>query len=77
MLSLTTTQILWTQILWAGLKAQWGLRCTAKYQKQVPVLDQFIAGWTTVLERWRAARDMSCSRRDIRRFLGHLKQLLG
>ena len=42
LLSLTTTQGL---LLWAGLKVQWSLRCWAKYQKRMIVLDEFIAGW--------------------------------
>ena len=41
LLSLTTTHRL---ILWAGLKVQWNLRCRAKYQRQVPHLDEFMSG---------------------------------
>ena len=51
---------------------QWNLRCRAKYQKKAPVLDEFIAGWATVLRRWRSERDMSCARADLHRFLGIL-----
>ena len=69
LLSLTTTQGL---ILWAGVKVQWNLRCRAKYQKKAPVLDEFIAGWATVLRRWRAERDMSCAKADLHRFVGVL-----
>ena len=69
LLSLTTTQGL---ILWAGVKVQWNLRCRAKYQKKAPVLDEFIAGWATVLRRWRSERDMSCARSDLHRFVGIL-----
>ena len=66
LLSLTTTQGL---LLWAGLKVQWSLRCQAKYQKHMPVLDEFIAGWAGVLRRWRAEVNMSCSRLDLYTFV--------
>ena len=66
LLSLTSTQGL---ILWAGSKVQWGLRCRAKYQRVAPVLDEFIAGWAGLLRAWRAEKDMSCSRRDLCRFV--------
>ena len=59
-------------ILWAGVKVQWSLRRRAKYQKKAPVLDEFIAGWATVLRRWRAERDMSFARGDLHRFVGIL-----
>ena len=48
------------------------LRCRAKYQKKAPVLDEFIAGWATLLPRWRAERDMFCARVDLHRFVGIL-----
>ena len=41
-LSFTTTQGL---VLWAGLQAQWLLRCDAKYQRQEATLDKFVARW--------------------------------
>ena len=69
LLSLTMTQGL---ILWAGVKVQWNLRCRAKYQKQAPVFNELIAGWATVLRRWRSERDMSCARSDLHRFVGIL-----
>ena len=46
LLSLTTTHGL---LLLAGLKVKWSLRCRAKYQKQMPALGEFIAGWAGVL----------------------------
>ena len=66
LLSLTTTQGL---LLWAGLKVKWSLRCRAQYQKHMPVLDEFIAGWAGVLRRWRAEVNMSCSRLDLYTFV--------
>ena len=62
LLSLTSTQGL---LLWAGLKAQWKVRCRAKYQHQPSTLDEFIAGWAGVLRRWRAESNMSVPRRDL------------
>ena len=66
LLSITTTQGL---MLWAGLKAQWNLRCRAKYQHQPATLDEFIAGWAGVLRRWRAESNMSVPRRDLFLFI--------
>ena len=62
LLSLTSTQGL---LLWAGLKAQWNLRCRAKYQHQPSTLDEFIAGWAGVLRRCGAESNMSVHRRDL------------
>ena len=69
LLSLTMTQGV---ILWAGVKVQWNLRCRAKYQQQPPVLDEFIAGWATVLRQLRSEPNMSCPRADLHRFVGIL-----
>ena len=69
LLSITTTQGL---SLWAGLKAQWNLRCRAKYQHQPATLDEFIAGWAGVLRCWRAESNMSVPRRDLFLFINIL-----
>ena len=42
----------------------------AKYQRVPPVLDEFITGWPGILRRWRAERDISCSRHDLQHFVG-------
>ena len=69
LLSITTTQGL---LLWAGLKAQWNLRCRAKYQHQPAAQDEFIAGWAGVLRRWLAESNMSVPRRDLFFFINIL-----
>ena len=38
--------------LWAALKAQWNLRCAKKYQHQQATLEEFVALWAGILERW-------------------------
>ena len=58
LLSLQTTQGL---VLWAGLRAQWKLRCEVKYQHRQVSLEDFVAVWVGVLESWRGERNMSCS----------------
>ena len=70
LLSLTMTQGL---VLWAGLKCPWGFRCRAKYQHLPPVLDEFVAGWAAILQRWRSERDMSCSRQDVQHLIRQLE----
>ena len=69
LLSITTTQRL---LLWAGLKAQWNLRCRGKYQHQPATLDEFIAGSAGVLRRWRAESNMSVPVRDLFLFINSL-----
>ena len=61
-LSLQTTQRL---VLWATLKAQWSLRCEARFQGALLTLDDFVACWVGVLEVCRAEKDFSLSRMDL------------
>ena len=49
-------------VLWAGLKAQWSVRCEARFQGEIPSLDDFVAKWVGTLEVWRAEKDLSVSR---------------
>ena len=65
LMSPTTSQGL---VLWAGLNCQWNLRCRAKFHVVAPVLDEFIAGWASILQRM-SERDMSCSRRDLQHLI--------
>ena len=60
--SLQTTQGL---TLWAALKAQWKLRCAVKYQRQQASLEDFVALWAGVLEKWRRERNMCYSKVDL------------
>ena len=69
LLSLQTTQGL---VLWAGLRAQWKLRCEVKYQHRQVSLEEFVAVWVGVLEIWRGERNMSCSRVDLRHLIAQL-----
>ena len=69
LLLLQTTQGL---VLWAGLRAQWKLRCEVKYQNRQVSLEEFVAVWVGVLERWRGERNMSCSRVDLRHLIAQL-----
>jgi hypothetical protein len=55
LLSLQSTQGL---VLWAGLRAQWRLRCEVKYQRQQVSLHDFVALWVAGLESWRSERNM-------------------
>ena len=52
-------------VLWAAQKAQWSVRCGVKYLELRPSLDDFVARWQTVLEVWRAQKDMTVSRKDL------------
>ena len=52
-------------MLWAAQKAQWSLHCDMKYLGIQPSLDEFVARWQTVLEVWRAQKDMTVSRKDL------------
>ena len=36
------------------------------------MLDEFVAGWATVLQLWRAEKNMSCSKADLHWFVGIL-----
>ena len=69
LLSLQTRQGL---VLWAGLRAQWKLRCEVKYQHRPVSLEEFVAVWVGVLEIWRGGRNMSCSRVDLRHLIAQL-----
>ena len=73
-LSLHSTQGL---VLWAALKAQWALRCEARFQGGQPSLDDFVAGWMGILEVWRAEPNMYLSRSDLQHLLDQLFQGFG
>ena len=68
-LSLRTSQGL---VLWAALKAQWALRCQARFQGAVPTLDDFVARRVGVMEIWRAKKDLSLSRVDLQHLIEQL-----
>ena len=70
LLSLQSTQGL---VLWAGLRAQWRLRCEVKYQRQQVSLHDFVALWVAGLESWRSERNMSCSRSDLQHLIAQLQ----
>ena len=59
-------------VVWATLKAQWALRCEARYQGATPSLDDFVAKWVGILEVWRAERDLSLSTVDLQHLLTQL-----
>ena len=65
-LSLQSTQGL---VLWAALKAQWALRCEARFQATQSSLDDFVARWVGVLEVWRSEKNWSLSRGDLQHLL--------
>ena len=68
-ISLRTTHRL---VLWAALKAPWKIRCAAKYQHQKAALEDFVALWAGILERWTGERNMWCSRADLHHLIAQL-----
>ena len=60
-------------MLWAGLRAQWRLRCEVKYQRQQASLHDFVALWVAGLEGWRSERNMSCNRSDLQHLIAQLQ----
>ena len=68
-LSLQSTQGV---VLWSALKAQWALRCEARFQGGQPSLDDFVARWMGILEVGRAEQTMSLSRPDLQQLLEQL-----
>ena len=59
-------------MLWAALRAQWALRCEARFQGGHPSLDDFVARWMGNLEVWCAEPNMSSFRPDLQHPLDHL-----
>ena len=68
-MSLQSTQGL---VLWAALKAQWALRCEARFQGGHPSLDDFVARWMGILEVWHAEPNMSLSHPNLQHLLDQL-----
>ena len=72
LLSLGTTQRL---LVWAGLRAQWVLRCAKRfpggggaYSKEI-----FIAKWLSICRPWQRQNEISLSRRDLWHFVSVLE----
>ena len=56
----------------AGLKAQWSVRCEARFQGETPSLDDLVARRVGALEVWRAEKDLSVSRVDLQHLIEQL-----
>ena len=57
------------------MRAQWKLRCEAKYQCKAVTLHDHVALWLSVLEGWRGERNMSCNRADLQHLIMRLHGL--
>ena len=70
LLSLGTPQGL---LIWAGLCAQWVLRCAKRCQGEAYSKEIFIAKWLSVCRSWQRQAEISVSRRDLWHFVSVLE----
>ena len=70
LLSLGTTQGL---LIWAGLRAQWVLRCAKRCRGEAYSKEIFMAKWLSVCRSWQRQAEISVSRRDLWHFVSVLE----
>ena len=52
-------------LMWAGLRAQWVLRCARRFRGEAYSKEIFIAKWLSVCRSWQRQQEISISRRDL------------